>query len=108
LYYDGRLYWIDQRGVATCVDAKTGEPIYKERLKISGRGDKIYASLVIVDDKLFGVTRQDGTVVLAAGPEFKDLARNDLGDSSIFNATPVPSQGNLLVRSDRFLYCIGE
>jgi outer membrane protein assembly factor BamB len=108
LYHDGYLYWIDQKGVATCVDAKTGEVVYEERLKISGRGDKIYASLVLVDGKLYGVTRQDGTVVLAAGPEFKELARNHLGDASIFNGTPVPSNGQLLIRSDRFLYCIGK
>jgi outer membrane protein assembly factor BamB len=109
LYHDGYLYWIDQRGVAACVDAKTGELVYEERLNISGRGDKIYASLVLVDGRLYGVTREDGTVVLAAGPEFKELARNDLGDPSIFNATPVPIDGGrLLIRSDRFLYCIGK
>ena len=55
----------------------------------SGRGDKVYASLVLADGKLYGVSRQGGTVVLAAGPEFKELARNDLGDDSVFNATPV-------------------
>jgi outer membrane protein assembly factor BamB len=108
LYHDGHLYWIDQRGVAACVDAKTGELVYQERPQISGRGDKIYASLVLIDGKLYGVTRQDGTVVLAAGPEFEELARNHLGDPSIFNGTPVPSNGQLLIRSDRFLYCVGE
>jgi hypothetical protein len=49
-----------------------------------------------------------GTVALAAGEEFKELARNDLGDESLFNATPVISNGQLLLRSDRFLYCIGK
>ena len=108
LYHDGHLYWINQRGIATCVKADTGEVLYDERLDISGRGDKIYASLVLVDDKLYGVTRQAGTIVLAAKPEFELLARNDLGDSSIFNATPVPVDGQLLIRSNRFLYCIGK
>jgi hypothetical protein len=36
------------------------------------------------------------------------LARNHLGDDSVFNATPVVSDGQLLLRSDRFLYCIGK
>jgi len=108
LYHDGHLYWINQRGVATCVKADTGEVLFDERLRISGRGDKIYASLVLADDKLYGVTRQDGTIVTAAKPEFELLAQNDLGDSSIFNATPVPLDGQLLIRSNRFLYCIGE
>ena len=63
---------------------------------------------ICADGKLFGVTRQGGTIVLAAKPEFEELARNDLGDSSVFNATPVPDGGQLLIRSDRFLYCIGN
>jgi outer membrane protein assembly factor BamB len=109
LYHDGYLYWMNQRGVATCVDAKTGEVVYEERMDISGRGDKIYASVVLAGDKLYYVTRADGTIVLAIGPEFQDLARNHLGDSSIFNATPVPIPGGrLLIRSDRCLYCIGQ
>jgi outer membrane protein assembly factor BamB len=108
LYYDGRLYWINEKGIATCLDAKTGEVVYEERLKIEGRGDKVYASAVLADGKLYYVTRQGGTIVLGAGPEFHELARNDLGDQSIFNATPVVSNGQLLIRSDRFLYCIGK
>jgi outer membrane protein assembly factor BamB len=109
LFHDGYLYWINQRGVATCVNAKTGEVVYEERMRISGRGDKVYASPVLVGDKLYYVTRSDGTIVLAAGPEFDELARNDLGDPSVFNATPVPLDGGrLLLRSDRCLYCIGK
>ncbi len=108
VYDGGHLYWIDNRGFAACVNADTGEVVYKERLGLRGRGDKIYASLVLVGDKLYGVSREDGTVVLAAGPEFEQLAQNNLGDPSIFNATPVPNNGRLLIRSDRFLYCIGE
>ena len=38
----------------------------------------------------------------------RNWCANDLGDKSIFNATPVPSDGRLLLRSDRFLYCLGK
>jgi outer membrane protein assembly factor BamB len=106
LYHDGYLYWVEaHRAVAVCVKAETGEVIYEKRL--SGAG-WVYASLVLVDGKLYAVTRQRGTIVLAVGPEFKELARNDLGDSSVFNVTPVISNRQLLIRSDRYLYCIGE
>ena len=108
LYFEGHLYWIDQRGVAVCLNAETGEEVFVERLKIEGARGKVYASLICTGGKLFGVTRQGGTIVLAAKPEFEELARNDLGDSSVFNATPVPDGGQLLIRSDRFLYCIGN
>jgi outer membrane protein assembly factor BamB len=108
VYHDGRLYWINQRGVAACVNAETGEVVYEERLRIRGSGDKIYASLVVADGKLYGVTREDGTIVLPAEPRFEELARNRLDDDSIFNATAVPSNGGWLLRSDRFLYCVGK
>jgi hypothetical protein len=108
IYLDGLLHWIDQRGLAYCVDAKSGEVLYKEDLELKGSSDKVYASLVFADGKIYGVSREDGAVVLAPGREFKRLARNHLGDASIFNATPTISNGQLLVRSDRYLYCIGK
>jgi outer membrane protein assembly factor BamB len=110
VYYDGYLYWMSNRAVAVCVNAETGEVAYEERVNLSGRGkgDKVYASPVVVDGKLYYLTRQDGAVVVAVGPEYNELAQNDLGDPSVFNASPVPSNGQLLIRSDRFLYCIGK
>jgi len=108
VYCEGRLYWVDQTGMAACVDAKSGEVVYSHRLEIRGAGDKVYASLVLGDGKLYCVTRQGGAIVFGPGPEFKELARNDLGDESIANATPAIAGGRLFLRSDRFLYCIGK
>jgi hypothetical protein len=43
------------------------------------------------------------------GPKFKQLAHNTFeGDSSVFNASPAVNKGQLLLRSDRFLYCVGK
>ena len=38
----------------------------------------------------------------------EELARNDLGDESIFNGTPAIYGGQLFMRSDKYLYCIGK
>ena len=92
----------------SCVNAATGEEVYREKLDIGGSGDKIYASVVAGDGKFYGVSRLDGTVVLALSPIFKKLAHNRLGDESTFNATPAIVDGQLLLRSDKFLYCIGK
>jgi hypothetical protein len=108
VYHEGYLYAMDFLGRAYCLDADDGDEVYHERMDIAGRGDKIYASLVAADGKLYGVTRLDGTVVLALAPEFKELARNHLGDESVFNATPAVTGNCLLLRSDKALYCIGE
>jgi len=108
LVHDGLLYWVSNRAVACCIDAATGKVLYEERLNVSGGGDKFYASVILADGKLYALSRRGETLVLAAGSQFKQLALNDLGDGSIFNATPVVSNGRLLIRSDRFLYCIGK
>jgi outer membrane protein assembly factor BamB len=106
LYDNGYLYWVnDAKGIVCCMKADSGEVVYEERLGDLG---VVYASLLLADGKLYGVSRSKGAFVLAAGPKFKELGRNDLGDSSIFNATPVPCQGHLLLRSDGFLYCLGK
>ena len=105
--YRDHLYWVSDRGIAHCVKADTGEIVYQQRLP--GRGFQPYASAVVADGKIYSVSRDRGTVVLAAKPVFEQLAHNDLNpDTSIFNASPVVSKGQLLLRSNRFLYCIDE
>lgn len=108
LYHDGRLHWVDNRGKAVCVDAASGDVVYEEEIEIEGRGDKVYSSLVLAGGQLYCVTRQGGVIILKSGAEFEEVTRNDLGDSSVFNATPAVAGDRLLLRSDQFLYCLGE
>jgi outer membrane protein assembly factor BamB len=106
LVYRDHFYWVSDSGTAYCLKAKTGEKAYGQRLAGSGR---IYASAVAADGKLFVVSREKGTYVLAAHPTFKQLAHNTIGsDHGIFNGTPAVSDGRLLLRSDQYLYCIGK
>ncbi|MGI8979922.1 MAG: hypothetical protein ACR2FY_11915 [Pirellulaceae bacterium] len=47
--------------------------------------------------------------MLAAKPRYELLAHNVLqSDSSVFNATPAITRGQLLLRSDKYLYCVGK
>jgi outer membrane protein assembly factor BamB len=104
VYHDGHLYWA--AGTAYCLKADDGSVVYKERLK-PAPGD-IYASPVLADGKIYYVSRKAGTFVVEAGPKFKLMAHNTLDpDISIFNGSPAVSNGQLLLRSDRYLYCIG-
>jgi outer membrane protein assembly factor BamB len=105
---DGRLYWAaDHGGVVYCQDAATGRVVYQERLRPPP--DIIYASCLLADGKLYYVSQHHGTYVLAAGPEFKLLAHNVIDDdTSRTNASLAVSDGQLLLRSDQYLYCIGN
>jgi len=102
---EGYLYWVSDRGIACCVKADSGKVVYRKRLP----GRRFYASVVLADGKLFAVSRTSGTFVLKVGPKFKLLAHNRFtDDDSVFNAGPAISDGQILIRSDRYLYSIGN
>jgi hypothetical protein len=107
VYHEGYLYWVhEQQGTAFCADAKTGEVVYKKR--ISPRPGRIYASPVVADGKIYIISREKGTYVLAARPEFELLAHNGPLDDSIFNGSPAIAGNRLLIRSNQWLYCLGQ
>jgi outer membrane protein assembly factor BamB len=105
VYQDGHLYWMhEQRGTAYCAKADTGEIVYEKRLERAGQ---VYASALLADGRVYYLTRDGRTFVLAAKPEFEQLAVNDLRDGSLFNGSPAVDGDRLLIRSDKFLHCIG-
>lgn len=108
VFHQGFIYCAnDRRGIAFCFNAETGEVVYEERLK--PRPGVIYASATVADGKIYYVSQHEGIYVVAAKPEFELLHRNRLGeDTSRTNAGVVISGGQLLIRNDRYLYCIGH
>ncbi|HUQ72752.1 MAG TPA: PQQ-binding-like beta-propeller repeat protein [Planctomycetaceae bacterium] len=106
VYLDGHLYWMhEQRGTAYCAKADTGEIVYEKRLDRAGQ---VYASALLADGRVYYLTRDGRTFVLAAKPEFEQLAVNELRDGGLFNGSPAVDGNRLLIRSDKFLYCIGR
>ena len=99
--HKGHLYWINDNGIASCIDASTGDQVARKRL-----GGRFYASVALINDKLYAVNRSGKTHVLKATPEFEQIALNTLTDSSEFCGSPAVSNGQLYLRSDEFLYCI--
>lgn len=108
VYHNGHLYFVnDSRGMAVCLDAKTGDVVYETRMS-QGR-DRWYASPILSGDRLYFVSRTTGTTVLAAKPEFEVLATNVIGgDSAVFNGSPAVSDGQIFLRSDKYAYGIGK
>ena len=105
VYHDGYLYWASDKAIENCLRASDGEEVYRERLPTRGR---IYSSIVRAGNKLYVTTRDQGIVVLAAKPEYEELAVNVIeSDQTLVNASPAVSGNQLLLRTDRFLYCIG-
>ena len=107
IYYEGHLYWTRDGNIACCQNPQTGEMVYEERFEPNS--GTIWSSPVLADGKLYYVSQNKGTFVVAAQPKFELLAHNVLeADNSRTNASPALSNGQLLLRTDRHLYCIGE
>lgn len=97
LLVDGRLYMVSDSGVATCLDATTGEVLWKERL-----GGNYSASPLWADGRIY-IGSEDGHVsVIAPGDTFERLAVNEL-DGRIM-ASPAAVGRELYIRTDGALY----
>lgn len=101
LLLDGeRLFAVNDQGIMTCLNASNGKRVWQKRL-----GGNVSASPVLVNDLLY-VAAEDGHVfVLRAADKFELVATNDLGEELF--ATPAIAGGQMFLRGQQFLYCIG-
>ncbi|MCA9170186.1 MAG: PQQ-binding-like beta-propeller repeat protein, partial [Planctomycetales bacterium] len=89
------------RGVATCLDAKTGEIKWQERL-----GGGFSASPLYANGRVYFQSEEGEAVVVAAEPEFRELARNTLDERTLASYAVIDD--DLLIRTDKYLYRIGQ
>lgn len=102
LLFEGHLYVLEQNlGLVTCYDAKTGKQVYRERLP-QARG--FFASPWAYQGKVFCLDEDAQTSVLQAGPEFKLLGQNKIGETCW--ASPALAGDALFLRTIDHLYCI--
>lgn len=91
------LFMVSDGGIASCVDAKSGEVHWSERL-----GGGCSASPILADGKLYVVNEAGTVYVVAAEKEFKLLAKNALGEKSL--ASPAVADGALFIRTAGHLW----
>ena len=101
IYVKPFLFTITDGGVATCLQAGTGELVWQERV-----GGNFSASPVAAGGRLYFVGDNGETTVIAAGAEFRVLAKNPLGEK--VQSSPAISQGALFIRTEKSLFCIRE
>jgi outer membrane protein assembly factor BamB len=103
LVYRGLVYIVRYNGVLNVFDAKSGEKKYEARL--AGATSAFTASPVANDGRVY-IASEDGQVfVLAAGPEYKVIAMNEMSTPVL--ATPAISEGRLLLRTQGEIMAIG-
>jgi len=104
LVYGDHFYVLFDYGFLNCRDAKTGREVYdKHRLNIDGSSG-FTASPWAYDNKVFCLSEDGDTFVLQAGPEYKLLGKNSLGEMCM--ATPAIARDSLIIRTASSLYRI--
>ena len=99
LLVEGLIYLVNDDGVASCIEAKTGETVWKERW-----GGNFSASAIYADGRLYFFSRDAETTVLAPGRECKVLAVNQL-DGELM-ASPAAAGKAFFLRTRTHLYRI--
>jgi outer membrane protein assembly factor BamB len=102
---DGKyFYMVNDRGLVTCLNAKTGEKVYGPEGTADGT---VSSSPLLAGDRIYILNEQNVATVIASGPEFKILATNKLDGSYTLSSFAV-SGDQLFVRTSTHLYCLGK
>ena len=91
-------------GIITCYNNKTGEQLWQQRVE-----GAFSSSPIAINGLVYTVTENGITHVFTPGPSYEGISKNSI-DASLeetFRATPAAFDGHLLLRSNKFLYCIG-
>jgi outer membrane protein assembly factor BamB len=95
------LYVINDIGILTVLDAKTGTMHYQQRL-----GGNYSASPVFADGRIYFQSEEGMTTVIPPGRQFGRLAVNRLDGSTL--ASMAVAGGVIFIRSDTHLYRVGS
>jgi outer membrane protein assembly factor BamB len=97
----GLVYSISDNGIAQCIEAETGQLIYRKRI-----GGNFSASPLISENHLYFTSEEGVTTVLRAGREYEEIAENDLGERTLASLAVV--EDSILLRTAVALYRIAE
>ncbi len=104
ILYGDYLYLMTDKGLLTCLDAKTGKLVYEGgRVPVPST---FTASPVAFDGKIL-LTSEDGdTFVVKAGPVHEVLRTNTVGEPVY--ASPAIASGRIFIRGEKNLYAVGK
>lgn len=94
------LFAIQDNGMASCQKADTGDVLWQERV-----GGGFSSSPVAADGRIYLLDNNGDTTVIEAGPAYKVLAKNILGEPT--QASMAVSNGRIYIRTEKTLWCVG-
>ena len=98
---DQDLYMVSDRGIASCLNALTGESYWQQRI-----GSAYSASPVHSEDKIYFLSEDGITTVVKRSREFKELAVNKIGERTL--ASFAPASDTIYIRTAKHLIRVGQ
>jgi outer membrane protein assembly factor BamB len=93
------IYVVNDGGIASCLDARTGDTHWQQRL-----GGEYSASPVFADGRIYFLNEEGGATAIAPGKAFVRLATASLDGATL--ASIAVADGSFFIRSDTHLYRI--
>ncbi len=101
LAHGEHIYSVNDRGIAACHVAKTGQRVWSERLRSS-----MTASPVLIDGKVYAAGEDGRVYVFEAATKFNLLGESSVGEK--VSASPAVADNRLYLRGETHLFCIGK
>jgi outer membrane protein assembly factor BamB len=101
LYVKPYLYSISRDNILHCLEATSGNIVWRQRLSGTYSASPVYA-----DGRVYILSAEGVTLVLSPGAKYDEIARNDISETCY--ASMAVSQGNFYIRTARSLFCIGN
>jgi len=99
---DGRyLLQVDSGGTVTCFDAKSGNLLWKERLK-----GEFWSSPILAGNLMYVLDRRGRGAVIEVGEAYKRVGGGTLGEG--VDATPAFGDSVIYIRGEKHLFAIGR
>ena len=97
---DGKIYMVHERGTVSCIDAKTGKAIWKEKLKGQFNASPIYAG-----GNIYFISVKGEVYVVKPGDKYNLVSENKI--NGMVKATPAILRNSIIIRTDKNLYRFG-
>jgi len=101
LLVGNELYVVSDNGIATCIDARTGEELWRARFDGNYSASPIYA-----DGRIYFLSEEGVSIVIEPGRQLKHLATNELNGPTL--ASMAVSHNSFFIRSATHLYRISN
>lgn len=98
---DGLIYTVTSKNMMMCIDASSGKELWSQHVTANHNSSPLY-----INGNIWFFSVKGEVLTLKAGPEYEVVAKNQM-DSGIW-ATPAVLRNSVILRTEKYLYRIGE